>query len=115
MIDPRLGEALHNACVHAVVSLTTRPELSIWVVWLPSRAGSVLVMRDFLYDWDTCAVCAAASMEVGALLLPPAMITDALNPEAVALLREPPMQLSLRADAAPGVQMQPVCVRSQTL
>ena len=71
------------------------------------------IMRGFFYEWDTCAMCAAASMEVGALLLPPAMITDVLNPEAVALLREPPMQLSIRADAAPGVQIQPVCVCSQ--
>ena len=71
------------------------------------------LMHGFLYDENTCAMCAAASMEVGALLLPPAMITDALNPEAVALLREPPMQLSLRADAAPGVQLQPVCVCSR--
>ena len=36
-------------------------------------------------------------MEVGALMLPPAMVADALTPEAMALLREPPLQLSFRA------------------
>ena len=40
---------------------------------------------------------AAASMEVGTLLLPPAMVADALTPEAMALLREPPLQLSFQA------------------
>ncbi|KAK9837091.1 hypothetical protein WJX81_002340 [Elliptochloris bilobata] len=44
----------------------------------------------------------AASMEVGVLLLPPAMVADALRPEAVALLRERPLQLSFQADVASG-------------
>lgn len=36
-------------------------------------------------------------MEVGTLLLPPATVADALTPEAMALLREPPLRLSFRA------------------
>lgn len=45
-------------------------------------------------------------MEVGTLLLPPAMVADALTPEAVALLREPPVLLSFRVDAASGERVQ---------
>ena len=41
-------------------------------------------------------------MEVGALLLPPAMVADASTPEAMALLREPPLQLSFRAGIGAG-------------
>lgn len=41
-------------------------------------------------------------MEVGALLLPPAMVAEALTPAAVALLRESPVQLSIEARTEPG-------------
>ncbi len=41
-------------------------------------------------------------MEVGALLLPPAMVAEALTPAAVALLRESPVQLSIQARTEPG-------------
>lgn len=41
-------------------------------------------------------------MEVGALLLPPAMVAEALTPAAVALLRESPVQLSIEARTEPA-------------